>query len=196
MRLYSASQERLYVNASERAQLIELARQKPAHIKAFALTLIYTGCRLSEARNIRTNDLQLGQGILAIRTLKKRKAHIREIPIPEELGNALDRMVAGMKPDQPLWPNGQGEPISRLSAYRWMKGLFAEARIMGLHASPKGLRHGFGIHAISCGVPLNLIQKWMGHSDIKTTSIYIDAVGAEEREIARRMWVRPGPPRL
>jgi integrase/recombinase XerD len=32
----------------------------------------------------------------------------------------------------------------------------------GPHRSPKGLRHGFGVHAISSGVPLNMLGKWMG----------------------------------
>jgi integrase/recombinase XerD len=53
---------------------------------------------------------------------------------------------------------------------------------------PKGLRHGFGIRAASRNIPPNLIQRWMGHASLKTTAIYLDAVGAEEREFASRMW--------
>ena len=63
-----------------------------------------------------------------------------------------------------------------------------EANIHGACASPKGLRHGFGIHAVSSGVPLTLVAKWMGHSSIKTTAIYTNAVGEEERKLAGRMW--------
>jgi site-specific recombinase XerD len=59
----------------------------------------------------------------------------------------------------------------------------------GPHATPKGLRHGFGMHAIRSGVPLNLVQKWLGQASLATTSIYLQAVGAEEREFAARMWV-------
>jgi site-specific recombinase XerD len=50
------------------------------------------------------------------------------------------------------------------------------------------LRHAFGINAVRVGIPLNLIQRWMGHASMKTTAIYLDAIGDEEREIARRMW--------
>jgi integrase/recombinase XerD len=35
----------------------------------------------------------------------------------------------------------------------------AAARLDGPHASPKGLRHGFGVAAVSVGIPLNLVQK-------------------------------------
>ena len=58
----------------------------------------------------------------------------------------------------------------------------------GLHATPKGLRHGFGLHAIRCGLPLNLVQRWLGHSSMTTTAIYLQAMGQEEREFAARMW--------
>ncbi|MGH7120234.1 MAG: hypothetical protein ACREFP_14810 [Acetobacteraceae bacterium] len=32
------------------------------------------------------------------------------------------------------------------------------------------------------------VQKWLGHAQLTTTAIYADAVGAEEQDIARRMW--------
>ena len=68
------------------------------------------------------------------------------------------------------------------------KGLMAASDVIGLHASPKGLRHGFGVQAIRQEVPLNLVQRWLGHAVIATTTIYADVMGAEEREIAARMW--------
>ena len=64
----------------------------------------------------------------------------------------------------------------------------AQAGVRGPHASPKGLRHGFGVAAVTAGVPLNLVQKWLGHAQLSTTAIYADAVGEEEHVIAARMW--------
>ena len=58
----------------------------------------------------------------------------------------------------------------------------------GLHAMPKGLRHGFGLHAMRAGVPISLVQRWLGHARLETTSIYLQAIGVEERELAERMW--------
>ena len=62
------------------------------------------------------------------------------------------------------------------------------AAIQGLCASPKGVRHGFGIKAVTSEVPLNMTQKWLGHARLATTAIYTDAIGPEEQEIAKRMW--------
>ena len=58
----------------------------------------------------------------------------------------------------------------------------------GPHASPKGLRHGYGVASISATVPLNLLSKWMGHAAIEATAIYANALGEEPRSIAERMW--------
>lgn len=62
------------------------------------------------------------------------------------------------------------------------------AGVKGLHSTAKGLRHGFGVACVQKKIPLNMVQKWLGHADIKTTAIYADAVGEEERDIARRLW--------
>jgi site-specific recombinase XerD len=61
------------------------------------------------------------------------------------------------------------------------------ASLVGPQASPKGLRHGLGVAAVSAGMPLRLVQKWLGHTQLTITAINADAVGSEEKDIARRM---------
>ncbi len=56
-----------------------------------------------------------------------------------------------------------------------------------MQATPIGLWHGFEVAAVSTGIPLNLIQKWLGHTKLARTAIYADAVGAEEENIASKM---------
>ena len=41
----------------------------------------------------------------------------------------------------------------------------------GPGASPKGLRHGFGVAGVSAGIPLNLVQNWLGHAQLTTTAM-------------------------
>ena len=178
MRLYNHANQRLYINESERTRFIKAAYKKPLSIRVFALVLLYTGCRLSEVRELDQDRLQANEQLLAIRSLKKRTHHhIREIPIPKELVELIQSL-----PDHDLWD------IDRITAYRWIKAVMREADITGPHATPKGLRHGFGIHAVRSGIQLNMLQKWMGHASIQTTAIYANAVGREEMELAKKMW--------
>jgi integrase/recombinase XerD len=34
----------------------------------------------------------------------------------------------------------------------------------------------------------HLVQRWLGHASLRTTAIYADVVGPEERAFAARMW--------
>ena len=125
-------------------------------------------------------------GFIAIRSLKKRKRAvvIREVPVPVDLFHALDE-VHGFD-SRERRASGRSR---RSRAWQLVKGVMREAGIAeGPHMTPKGLRHSFGIHAIRSGVPLNLVQRWLGHASMTTTAIYLEAVGEEEREIAARMW--------
>jgi integrase/recombinase XerD len=65
---------------------------------------------------------------------------------------------------------------------------FAGSGISGTPAMPKGFRHGFGVNAFETAVPPHLVQRWLGHASLKTTSIYGDVMGPEERAFAARMW--------
>ncbi len=186
MHLYNDKSERLYINADERERFLETLNSESDDIRAFCLTLFYTGCRLSEARELHFSSIQPKARLISFRSLKKRNQHhIREIPVPQELIDALDKLPRTLA--QPIW-TVDGEKVSRVSAYRWMKRVMAKAHIHGSQATAKGLRHGYGIHAVRSGVQLNMLQKWMGQASISTTAIYANAVGREELEIADRMW--------
>ena len=93
------------------------------------------------------------------------------------------RRSGGELSDRPLWG------WSRIHAWRQVKAVMSAAGIPdGPHRTAKGLRHGYGVAAISAGVPLNMLSKWMGHASLEVTAIYANALGAEEQGIAARMW--------
>ena len=77
---------------------------------------------------------------------------------------------------------------SRITAWRHVCNVMNGAQITGAHATPKGLRHGFGIKAVTSGVPLNTVQRLLGHAQLSTTSIHADAMGPEQRQLVERMW--------
>jgi site-specific recombinase XerD len=184
--LYTAAGQRKYLTAAERVRFMETALACPrAELRTLCLTLAYSGCRISEALALTADRIEREAGFIAIRSLKKRKRTvvIREVPVPVELFNALDEAHRIEDRSARLWP------ISRSGAWQHVKDIMREAAVPeGPHMTPKGLRHSFGIHAIRSGVPLNLVQRWLGHASMTTTAIYLQALGNEEREIAARMW--------
>ncbi|MDR6871117.1 integrase [Bosea sp. BE125] len=187
--LYTQGGQRKYLTAAERARFLDAAEQcaRP-EVKTLCLTLAYTGCRISEALALQVGQVGMDSGLIAIRSLKKRSRTIvmREVPVPNELLVMLDAVhgVSTRNADACLWH------WSRSRAWQLVKQVMVEAGIpSGIHATPKGLRHGFGLHAVNSGVPLNLVQRWLGHASMTTTAIYLQAMGEEERIIAARMWM-------
>ena len=178
--LYTPRGQRKYLSPDERRRFLAAADAAAPELRAFCHLLAWSGCRLSEGLDMTAGDVDAVAGSVAIRSLKKRdRPTVREVPVPDGLLAVLAVLPAGRNR---CWP------WARTTAWRHVKDVMAAAGITGLHASPKGLRHGFGVHAVRSGVPLNLLQRWLGHADIATTAIYADAMGAEEREIAARMW--------
>jgi integrase len=72
---------------------------------------------------------------------------------------------------------------SRTTAWRRVKEIMKAAGINGLAAPPKGLRHGFGVHAFQASVPPHLVQRWLGHASLRTTAIYGDVLGPHRARI-------------
>ncbi len=179
--------KRLYLTASERQAFLKSAAKTPGAIRSFCETLHYTGCRISEALNLTVDRVDLENETVVFETLKKRRSGVyRSVPVPAQLINTLELVHHIRRPgklDRKLWP------WSRATGWRYIKSVMLDAGISeGPHTSPKGLRHGYGVNAISSGVPLNLLSRWMGHSAIEITSIYANAIGNEQKMISARMW--------
>lgn len=197
MRLFDDAGNRLYVTPEERTAFLMAARDFPARDRVICETLAFSGCRPSELIEITPKRIDLAGGTVTLRSLKKRKKAdgkqkivFRSVPVPPDYLDTIntacgirEAQKSRKRSSEPVWP------LTRQRIGQIVKEVMIAADIPeGEQCCPKGLRHGFGINAILQGVPLNLLQKWMGHESIETTAIYADAIGKEEREIAARMW--------
>ena len=184
--LHDHSGNRKYLTTAERNRFIEAAERRPFPIDTFCLTLAYSGARISEVLALRAASIDMAAGTIVFESLKKRRRGIfRQVPVPGVLLATLDERygLAHMNSDALLWP------WSRTTAWKAVKSVMVDADAPTFCTSPKALRHTFGvIGVVDAQVPLNMMQKWLGHSRIETTAIYANAVGPEERVIASRMW--------
>lgn len=167
---------RKYTTQDERKRFLAAIPRFPRARYCFCVALVYSGARISEVLALALHHVGVGE--LTFRTLKRRKLHFRVVPVPFHVTKLL--LSLGRK--------GRLFTINRSTAYRWVRTVAQRAGIEGPQASPKGFRHGFGIWALSRGVPVNLVQRRLGHAGPQTTAIYLDAQGAEERAFAERMW--------
>jgi integrase len=102
---------------------------------------------------------------------------------------ALDRHfgIAGAQRDDDL-AHRRLWLCHRATGWRSIKHAMMLAHIHGPAACPRGLRHAFGVGTLEAGVPLHLLQRWLGHARISTTAVYADVCGPEEQAFAARFW--------
>jgi integrase/recombinase XerD len=179
--LFDRAGQRKYLVGSERRAFVRCASRREDATASFCLTLAVTGARISEVLALTYDRVDSVNRVLVFRTLKQRgKVTHRAIPVPLWLLHQLRR--GRIHAAQRLWPWG------RTKAWKLVKSVMREAGIAELLSKPKALRHAFAIEAGQQGVPLNIVQRWLGHARIETTAIYSTALGPEERNLARRSW--------
>lgn len=190
--LYDLAGNRKYLTEAERRAFLAAADRAPREVRTFCYLLHYTGCRISEGLALTADRIDQANGSIIFESLKKRRPGVyRAVPVPPAFLDALD-LVHDIR--QIEAKRGRGAKVKlwsweRTTAWRHVKDVMQSADLgSGPQVTAKGLRHGFGVAAVSNGIPLNMLQKWLGHAQLTTTAIYADATGAEEKSIASRMW--------
>ena len=179
---YDTEGRRKYLSQAEGRKFVQNAAYLEIPKAMFCLMIYYTGCRISEALALRRQDVDPEAKVIRICSLKKRgRREIRRVPAPEFLIAGI-AAVASAHVGKPVWP------YSRTTGWRIIKSVMKAAQITGIHATTKGLRHGFGVRGAMMQIPTNLIQSWMGHSDPSTTAIYLDVKDEEERALIEKTW--------
>ena len=200
MRLFSPEGERLYLTAQERERFLLAADHEDPKDRMFCHLLHYSGCRPTEALELIPRRILIEEQALVFRSLKKRQRdsrgrlkqpQYRTVPVPKRLIKELDLVFSLRKQlrqnkdlEHPLWT------MSRPTAYRLVKRVMTRAVIAGKQATGKGLRHGFGVAMVTAKkpLPLHVLSQLMGHTDSKTTEIYLQVVGQEKRQLVADAW--------
>lgn len=172
---------RKYITPRERLAFVRAAYKQREAVLTFCLTLALTGARISEVLALTTNRVDIADEAIIFETLKQRKKRVfRAVPVPHALIPLLTACGDGR--------NGRLWSWGRTNGWKVVKAVMRDAGIPENLCKPKALRHAFAVEAGQKGVPLNIVQRWLGHARIETTSIYCSALGEEERILARRTW--------
>jgi site-specific recombinase XerD len=154
-----------------------------ARLRALIVVLWRGGLRIQEALALTEGDLDAGRGSLLVRHGKGGRR--REVGMDEWGFEQLRPWLA----ERAKLPIGllfcvidgptRGRPRSGAGARVEFRRLAAEADIRRRFA-PHQLRHAHALELAHEGVPLNIIQRQLGHANLGTTSIYLQGIDTEE----------------
>ncbi len=137
--------------------------------------LLYsTGIRVSEASNIKLNDIDYSTREIRI----KGKGSKERIVL---YGSSLDDILCKYLKircnylkngnNEYLFLNNKGNKISR-SSIEYIINKIIEISSINHKISPHVLRHSFATHLLDNGADLRSVQELLGHENMKTTEIY------------------------
>lgn len=152
----------------------------PRHNQVYFTTVYSLGLRLHEGLYLQVADID-GQR-LQVHVHRGKGAKDRYVPLPEETLALLRAYWKTHRNPTWLFPatgrnQKQGptatEPMSRASvqgAFRKAKG---RAGITKTGVAIHTLRHSYATHLLEAGVNLRLIQRYLGHTRLETTMVYL-----------------------
>lgn len=167
-----------------------IRNRQGARDKAILETLYATGMRVSEAVNLKVDNVNLDIGFL--RCIGKGNKE-RIIPIGKKAINSIKRYLDTSRAQQlkskesdNLFLSRFGKKISRQSLWKLIRRYAKEARIKK-SIKPHILRHSFATHLLERGADLRSVQEMLGHANISTTQIYTH-IGKERLKAIHKMF--------
>jgi integrase/recombinase XerD len=150
---------------------------------ALLLFMYNTGARASEAADALVRDLTLphnpDRNLASIRIHGKGNKD-RHCPLWAQTVRELAQLVQARKPDDHVFLNRCGQPITRFGIHTLVERSVKRASkevptLTTKQVSPHTIRHTTATHLLRAGVDINTIRAWLGHVSLDTTNVYAEA---------------------
>lgn len=139
--------------------------------RTLLMTLYGAGLRLSEALQLRVEDIDSQRMVLRVCQSKGRKDRYAALSVT--LLEQLRRYWKQYRPFPWLFPGkAEDAPLSKSAVRRVCKRAAGKAGLTK-RVSPHILRHSFATHLLEAGTDLKTIQMLLGHRSLRTTSLYL-----------------------
>jgi integrase/recombinase XerD len=159
--------------------------------RAILMTIYSGGLRLGEATNLRVSDIDSERMTIRVRQGKGNKD--RYTLLGRRTLEILRVYWKVYRPVERLFPSRRlDQPISHSSVQRVFKGALHKAKIKK-QASVHTLRHSFATHLLEAGTDLYHIQRLLGHSTPKTTTVYLHVARKDLGRIVSPIDLLQGP---
>jgi len=155
--------------------------------------LYNTGARVSEIINVRAKDAILDASPSVHIMGKGRKQ--RTVPLWRSTVTQLrawKRRLGAIPEDAPLFPNRDGDPMTRSNVRQRLEVAIRIAgekhpQLLKRVISPHTFRHTTAMHLLQSGVDVTVIALWLGHESPATTHIYVEADLAMKERALRKL---------
>jgi integrase/recombinase XerD len=156
------------LSQEEEWRLIDTAYRLPSTRGLLIKILFQTGARVSEFAHIQVEDVYFEEQMILIRQGKGGKQ--RYVPILPELAQELRTHLRGRTRGYLFETNRH----AAFSPRRIQQLVKATADLAGItkRVTPHTLRHSVATTLLEHGMPLEQIQKFLGHAKIDSTQIY------------------------
>jgi integrase/recombinase XerD len=155
--------------------------ENTSNVKHRLIIKIIYGCglRLGEIVDLKRENVNFDEELIHIKLAKGRKD--RFVKIPESLKEEL-MSYCNLERGTVLFSSNRGEKLSSKAIQLIIKNSARKAEIKK-RVYPHLLRHSFATHLLEQGTDLRVIQKLLGHSDVKTTQMYTQVSQASIKNV-------------
>jgi len=152
------------------------------------------GLRVGEVVCLKWGDILVAEHKIHIKDAKGKKDRMVMLPlaIVEYLGHYRSLQLRATASDYVFEGQKIGEPYSARSLQKIMARAVQMSGI-GKKATVHTLRHSFATHLLEGGTDIRYIQGFLGHSSIKTTTIYTHLTQAKVKNISSPLDTLPLP---
>lgn len=152
--------------------------------RAILMTFYGGGLRLSELCNLKTSDIYASTMRIFIRQGKGKKD--RYTILSQSNLEILTRYWHAYKPNHPenyLFLSRLGNPLCPRAVQKLFQKYLKRAGI-NKHATVHTLRHDFATHLLQAGTDVFRIKNLLGHTNLKSTSIYLHLLEFDDELIS------------
>jgi integrase/recombinase XerD len=168
----SGEEHSSYASSGKRSGARKFTRAVAQRDRVMLEVLYAGGLRVTEAVNLKLEDLKLEVGHVLVRGKGDKE---RIVPlgraaqegIREYLAEGREALLNG-RVSAMLFVRRGGGRLTRQRIWQMVKSASAAGR----HASPHMLRHSCATHMVENGADLRTVQTILGHADISTSQIY------------------------
>lgn len=163
------------------SQILQIIRTTQNLKHRLIISLAYaSGLRVGEIVNLKIGDIDFHKNIINVRGGKGNKD--RQTIFPQKLAEEIQVLINDRPPNQHLFVNPKNKKLTTRTLQKIFKNTAQKAGIVS-NVTFHSLRHSFATHLIENGVNLRYVQHLLGHSNIRTTQIYIKVTNLKLKNI-------------